>query len=85
MTYLHELEETHYLRNIPLIEIKAWYKNGNNAFREVFPNFNIAKKTYNELGEVWTTNHLWESREEWDETRMDIIGQNGNIGYETND
>jgi hypothetical protein len=79
--YLNELAYDHKLRNTPLIEINAWYSNAGGVWREVFPNFGIAKCTYNDLTSVWTHNHLWESRM-WDEEKIDQIGQNGNIGYE---
>jgi hypothetical protein len=43
-----------------LIEIKGQYKHiGDKVYREIFPNFAIAKVTYNELKEVWTKNSIF--------------------------
>lgn len=59
---LGSLPENHPLRNIPLIDIGAFYKKKDvNMWREVFPSFNIAKKTYNELSAVWTTWDVWKA------------------------
>jgi hypothetical protein len=60
MTELHTLDADHPLRNTPLIEIKGQYKHiGDKVYREIFPNFAIAKVTYNELKEVWTKNSIF--------------------------
>ncbi len=84
---LHQYDIGHYLRNTPLINLGAFYKATNaTLWREVFPNFNIAKNTYNQLGDVWTEGQEWKATVDplaWNEERMDVIGQNGNIGYET--
>ena len=61
---LEELPREHTLRNTPLIELNAFYSLHGSAFRGVFPNFGIAKKTYNQLGKVWIDNHSWEVRNE---------------------
>jgi hypothetical protein len=61
---LEHLPREHPLRNKPLIEIKAWYSNRGGSWSEVFPSFGIAKKTYNELGDVWINEHSWESRDD---------------------
>jgi len=56
------LPEDSVWRNTPLIEIGAFYKaRGAISWREVFPAFGIANKTYNELGEVWTTHDKWKA------------------------
>lgn len=73
-------------RNTPLLQIGAFYKDVSvKTWREVFPNFGIAKKTYNQLGEVWTNHTDWKATKpviepDWNDTRMDIIGSNGNDG-----
>lgn len=57
---LAELPIDHKLRNTPLGQINAFYRQaGTKTYFEVFPSFNIAKKTFNQLGEVWTNNQEW--------------------------
>jgi hypothetical protein len=59
---LEQLPYNHLLRNTPLIEIGAFYRNRNiKTWREVFPAFGIAKKTFNELGDVWKTWDVWKA------------------------
>lgn len=60
MSELHTLPFEHILRNKPLIEIKAKYKHiSDKSFREIFPNFGIAKKSYNQLASVWTKDSIF--------------------------
>lgn len=60
MVELHTLDADHKLRNTPLIEIGGQYKHiGDKIFREIFPNFAIAKVSYNQLAEVWTKNSIF--------------------------
>jgi len=60
MTELHTLPTNHILRNTPLIAIKASYKHtSDKVFREIYPNFGIAKKTFNELSSVWTDDSIF--------------------------
>ena len=55
MISLSDLPPEHKLRNTPLADIKAKYKHtSERTYREVLPSFGIAKRTYNELGVVWT-------------------------------
>lgn len=59
---IHTLDPTHPLRNAKLAEINAEYRQcGTKTWFPITPAFGIAKKTYNELGEVWTKNHEWQS------------------------
>jgi hypothetical protein len=59
---LEQLPYEHPLRNTPLIEIGAFYRNRDvKMWREVFPAFGIAKKTFNELGDVWKTWDVWKA------------------------
>jgi len=59
---LNNLPPEHSLRNKPLITIGAFYQaNGAKVWREVFPAFGIANKTFNELGEVWTKWDKWKA------------------------
>lgn len=69
-------------RNTPLIEIGAFYQDSDmKGWREIFPNFGIAKKTFNQLGPVWLMATKWKATKPlWDEKRIDLIGQNGNDG-----
>lgn len=72
-------------RNTPLAELGAMYQDFDmKGWREVFPNFGIAKKTYNQLGLLWTSKSKWKATKPiddgWDEDRLDRIGQNGNEG-----
>lgn len=60
MIELHTLDTDHPLRNTPLIQIGGQYKHmGDKVFREIFPNFAIAKVSYNQLAEVWTNNSVF--------------------------
>ena len=81
---LADLPYHHALRNLPLIEIGTYYQaKGAKTWREVFPAFGIAKKTFNELSPVWTLHDKWIATKdplEWGDSRMDVIGQNGNDG-----
>jgi hypothetical protein len=62
MEDLSLLPTDHPLRNKPLIEIGAYYKAPHEkTWREVFPSFNIAKKTYNNLGLSWTANEIFKA------------------------
>jgi len=62
MIELNDLPPEHPLRNTPLITIGAFYQvNGAKVWREVFPAFGIANKTFNELGEVWVTWDRWKA------------------------
>ena len=57
---LESLESTHPLRNLPLAEIKAEYRNLNSkVWCDVRPAYGIAKKTYNQLSSVWKANDKW--------------------------
>ena len=59
---IDQLPYDHPLRNKPLIEIGAFYRNRDvKMWREVFPAFGIAKKTFNELGDVWTKWDVWKA------------------------
>lgn len=59
---LKELPFEHELRNQPLAAIGVEYKiNGSKIWAKVLPSYGIAKKTFNDLGDVWTT---------WDEWRV---------------
>jgi hypothetical protein len=86
--FLNDLPYSHILRNVPLIDINAVYQPiGSKAWREVFPAFGIANKTFNELAECWTGDRFKTSSEyahklaeQYEETRMNIIGRNGNEG-----
>lgn len=60
------LPTSHPLRNLPLGTLKVFYKGPDTVFfRELFPSFGIAKKTYNELGEVWTKDTEWKTSSEY--------------------
>ena len=62
---LKNLPKEHPLRNKPLIEIGAEYKRyDSKIWQAVTPPYGIAKKTYNDLGEVWTN---------WDEWRATCV------------
>lgn len=59
---LKDLPSEHPLRNTPLIGIGAFYlARGAKVWREVFPAFGIANKTFNELGEVWIKWDTWKA------------------------
>lgn len=76
-------------RNTPLITIGAYYKPLSSPYaREVLPSFGIAKVTYNQLGEVWLKDTEWYATIPLvtpEETRMDIVGSNGNEGLNYED
>ena len=101
---LNDLPEHHPYRNIKLKDLEVFYrKEGTKAWQEVFSTYNIAKNTYNELGEVWKNGQEWAvdsdsslcqicgkelnkvtecawtscPKDAWDESRIDIIGSNG--------
>jgi len=101
---LNDLPEHHPYRNIKLKDLEVFYrKEGTKAWQEVFSTYNIAKNTYNELGEVWKNGQEWAvdsdsslcqicgkdlskvtecawtscPKDTWDESRIDIIGSNG--------
>jgi hypothetical protein len=86
--FLNDLPHSHILRNVPLIDINAVYQPiGSKAFRTIFPAFGIANKTFNELAECWTrdrfktrSEYAHKLAEDYEETRMNIIGKNGNDG-----
>ena len=83
MLTLNDLHVDDELRNTPLIELECEYKTiSEKNWMPLTPAFNIAKKTFNELGDVWTKQVEWRTNKEdiWDEKRMDIIGQNGGAG-----
>jgi hypothetical protein len=81
---LKTLPHEHHLRNLPLRDVGAFYlARGAKVWREVFPAFGIAKKTFNELSPVWTQHDDWKATKDpldWDEDRINVIGQNGNDG-----
>ena len=57
---LNDLPEHHPYRNIKLKDLEVFYrKEGTKAWQEVFSTYNIAKNTYNELGEVWKNGQEW--------------------------
>jgi hypothetical protein len=59
---LKALPPDHPLRNTPLAEIGAQYRpKGSPGWREVLPSFGIAKKTFNQLSNVWTDNDDWKA------------------------
>jgi hypothetical protein len=59
---LKTLDIDHPLRNKPLVEIGAFYKPiGAIAWREVYPSFNIASKTFNQLAPCWTNHDEWKA------------------------
>ena len=83
---LNTLPETHVLRKIPLIELKAFYRRPDSkVWQEMTPAYTLAKTkiTFNQLGEVWKSD-TWKATEmpsvDWDESRIDVIGSNGNDG-----
>lgn len=58
---LARLPVSHILRNTPLVDIGARYRQeGTKVWRKVLPSFGIALATYNTLGTVWTRNAEWE-------------------------
>lgn len=86
---LNDLPKDHPIRNTRLDLLDPVYAvKGSKGWRPMFPTFGIAKKTFNDLTPVWTSTDLWktsnalaqELHEDWLESRVDIIGQNGNDG-----
>lgn len=59
---LKDLPVEHELRNKPLAGM-FYYAKDSKIAREVFPAFGIAKVTYNQLSEVWTTHNIFVRRE----------------------
>lgn len=58
--YLADLPIDHELRNKSLIEIGAEYQiKDSKVWAKVMPAYGIAKKSYNQLGPVWTTWDKW--------------------------
>lgn len=83
---LKSLDYYHHLRNLPLIDIGAYYlPKDSKVWAEVRRAYGISSKTFNQLAEVWHIDE-WKATKDptdWgDENRIDVIGQNGNIGYE---
>lgn len=57
---LAELPTDHPLRNTPLVDIEACFVYcGEKTKRFVKPTWKIARSTYNDLGEAWTSNAAW--------------------------
>ena len=57
---LNDLPHDHPLRNTPLIELGAEYQiKDSKVWAKVTPPYGIAKKTFNQLGKVWTTWDKW--------------------------
>lgn len=60
MVILNDLPFDHPLRNTPLIEIGAEYQiKDSKVWAKVTPPYGIAKKTFNQLSEVWTKWDKW--------------------------
>lgn len=61
---LADLPKEHPLRNLPLLEIKAQFKQKIlKNWKDVTPNMNISKNCYNDLGTVWTDYDEWRAGE----------------------
>lgn len=60
---LGALPLSHALRNRPLAEIGARYSNvrGNGRWNTVTVAYGIAKSTFNDLGQAWKENNLWQA------------------------
>lgn len=57
---LAELPEGHPLRNTPLVKINAEYLPiDSKVWANVRDSYGIAQKTYNQLGDSWTTWDVW--------------------------
>lgn len=54
MTLLHELPADHPLRNTPLGELRADYRNLLTKEWRPISTWKIKANTYNQLGDVWT-------------------------------
>jgi hypothetical protein len=82
---LKQLDWRHLLRNSPLIDIGAKYRQaGSSTWFPVRPAFAIATKTYNQLGDTWLVDEWVATKysEDWQTNERDwAIAQNGNIGY----
>lgn len=78
---LNALEESHVLRNIPLLGMFHRQK-GTKAWKEINNNYGIKTATFNTLHkDVWqNTTEFMFLQKDWDESRVDTIGQNGNDG-----
>ena len=62
---LHELSVNSIERNTPLVG--CFYKHRDSKiWREIFPSYKIAKKSYNNLGEAWTNTEVfcWKPNED---------------------
>lgn len=59
MPFLHELPTDHPDRNRPLLGFRYTMPGIMAKTTEVTASFGIAKKTYNDLGPVWTEKHQW--------------------------
>ena len=60
MILLANLPINHKLRNTPLVEIGAEYlPTDSKLWATVRDSYGIAQKTYNQLGESWTTWDIW--------------------------
>ena len=83
--YLKQLDYYDPLRNTPLVDIGAKYRQaGSITWFPVRPAFGIATKTFNQLGETWLVDEWIATKysEDWDEPdRQWAIAQNGNVGY----
>lgn len=61
MIYLHDLPTNHTMRNTALAG--CWYRwTKGKEWRQVKPNYGIARATYNDLGPAWTETSVfcWE-------------------------
>jgi hypothetical protein len=57
---LAELPMTHMLRNTPLVKIGAQYLPADSkVWADVKSSYGIAQKTYNQLGDSWTSWDVW--------------------------
>lgn len=55
---LEELPSDHVDRNKPLVG--CWYRYKDKTFwREIFPTYRIANKTFNDLNDAWTRNSVF--------------------------
>lgn len=60
MINLCMLDPDHRLRNAPLSKIGAEYRPaGTKTWKRVGPQYRIAGRTFNELGESWTASTEW--------------------------
>lgn len=64
MINLADLPADHPLRNAPLGQIRAEYRNLKNArWSEIKPSFGVAKSTFNSLAPFWRELNEWRCRE----------------------